>query len=203
MIFAIFGCIFGILGIFTIGIVFVPLAALCALFGLLSGLAKQQFSTALMAIVAGILAAVGWVTSPSLWLVTAVMLAPTIPSAPAARAGGALVDRDQGLVADQIIPSTHPPSMPAVAETAPIDPDFQRGKRDRLGWENFFADVVGDQREGASWWAGQRSLKNSGSCSKGHTVEFRDGCEKARAILGPIDVLRRTSATYRSGWNSY
>jgi hypothetical protein len=68
MVLAIFGCIFGILGIFTIGFVFVPLAALCALLGFFGGIAKKSASTAFLAIVAGILAGVGWTTSPSLWV---------------------------------------------------------------------------------------------------------------------------------------
>jgi hypothetical protein len=73
---AIFGCIFDILGIFTIGFVFVPLAALCALFGLLSGIAKGQFSTGVLSILGGVLACVGWAMSPSLWLLTAFLMVP-------------------------------------------------------------------------------------------------------------------------------
>jgi hypothetical protein len=76
MVLAVFGCVFGILGIFTIGIVFVPLAALCAVFGLIGGIVKGQMSTVLLAVIAGVLVVVGWVTSPSLWVLTAAILVP-------------------------------------------------------------------------------------------------------------------------------
>jgi hypothetical protein len=113
-------------------------------------------------------------------------------------------------IADTAEPPMQPPALvsapAAQAAALPVDPDvlaFAKGKRDRLGWENFFAGVVGDTRDGALWWTGQRSLKVSGSCSTGQTVEFRHGCEQAQAILGPTDVLRKTSPAYRSGWNSF
>jgi hypothetical protein len=106
--------------------------------------------------------------------------------------------------APEVVVTTQPPAPP-VANIGSIDPDFQafaKGKRDRIGWENFFSGVVGDERDGAFWWTGQRSLKNPGSCSTGHTIEFQHGCEEAQVILGPTDLLRKTSPIYRSGWNS-
>jgi hypothetical protein len=99
-----------------------------------------------------------------------------------------------------------PPAEPSVSSnTNPIGPDalaFAKGKHDRMSWENFVASVVGDARDGANWWAGRRSLKAPGSCSFGPTAEFRRGCEEAQAMLGPSDVLRKTSPAYREGWNS-
>jgi hypothetical protein len=38
----IFGCVLGLLGLFTIGIIFVPLAAICSLVGLLRGLSRDS-----------------------------------------------------------------------------------------------------------------------------------------------------------------
>jgi hypothetical protein len=73
---AIMGIIFGILGIFTIGIVFVPLAALCAVVALIGGgIVRGQSATGFLAILAGILAGVGFAASPTLWLATAATLA--------------------------------------------------------------------------------------------------------------------------------
>jgi len=73
---AIMGIVFGILGIFTIGIVFVPLAALCAVVALIGGgIVRGQSATGFLAILAGILAGVGFAVSPTLWLATAARLA--------------------------------------------------------------------------------------------------------------------------------
>lgn len=74
MIPAIFGCLFGVLGIFTVGIIFVPLAGLCALVGLASGLNSHDTGATFMAMVAGALTVAGWMSSPSLWLLTAAMV---------------------------------------------------------------------------------------------------------------------------------
>ncbi len=65
---AVFGCIFGILGIFTIGAIFVPLAALCTAIALLSGVFARQASVLVMAIVSGCVTAIAFIVSPSAWL---------------------------------------------------------------------------------------------------------------------------------------
>ncbi len=75
MILAIFGVLFGILGIFTIGIIFVPLAAICATFALVSGIVNGRFTTVLLAFSGGVLTVAGWSMSPSLWVLTAALLA--------------------------------------------------------------------------------------------------------------------------------
>ena len=79
---------------------------------------------------------------------------------------------------------------------------FFSGKAHRMAWENFIGGIVGDERDGAIWWSGQRSLKTQGSCSTATNDQFRRGCEEAQAILGPSDVLRKTNPAYRYGWNS-
>jgi hypothetical protein len=65
---AIFACVFGIFGIFTFGIIFVPLAFLCALVGMVTGIIKGQFGTAFIACCGGALAVAGFMASPSLWV---------------------------------------------------------------------------------------------------------------------------------------
>jgi len=66
-----FGCLFGLLGIFTIGLIFVPLAALCAVVGILRGIIGGSMLGMGTSLLAGILAGFGVVSSPSLWLVLA------------------------------------------------------------------------------------------------------------------------------------
>jgi hypothetical protein len=67
------GCGFGVLGILTLGIVFVPLAALCSLVGLINGLHGNGSGLATSAL-GGVLTAVGFAFSPSLWVVTGGLL---------------------------------------------------------------------------------------------------------------------------------
>jgi hypothetical protein len=41
---------------------------------------------------------------------------------------------------------------------------FQDGLRDRTSWERWFAGTSGDFKDGAEYWAGQRSLPHPGPC---------------------------------------
>lgn len=110
---------------------------------------------------------------------------------------------------DNPAPVSPPASIVPLSEVATseaIDPDytaFKNGKLNRIEWEQFFAHAVGDEIDGANWWAGQRSLKNPGICFYGPTKAFRKGCDEARALLDPFDVQRKTNPAYRAGWNSY
>jgi hypothetical protein len=62
-------CLFGILGIFTLAIVFVPLAAVCSVIGMLLGLFGRSGSGFGLSLVGGFLTAAGFAVSPSLWLI--------------------------------------------------------------------------------------------------------------------------------------
>jgi hypothetical protein len=64
----VFACIFGTLGIFTLGIIFVPLAALCSVIGLLLALAGRSGSGFATSAIGGVLTSIGFVFSPTLWL---------------------------------------------------------------------------------------------------------------------------------------
>jgi hypothetical protein len=61
-------CIFAALGIFTLGIVFVPLAALCSAIGLLLAMAGRSGSGFAISTLGGVLTVIGFVFSPGLWL---------------------------------------------------------------------------------------------------------------------------------------
>ncbi len=76
----ILGCIFGVIGVFAIGFVFVPLAAACAVVGLIRGISGKSAAGIGTSLVAGVLSVFGFVTSPSLWLLTAgVLVASHLP----------------------------------------------------------------------------------------------------------------------------
>ncbi len=70
----VFACVFGILGIFTLGFIFVPLAVIFSLIGFVTGLGLLRGFTGmsgtgmLVSFIGGILAFAGLATSPSLWL---------------------------------------------------------------------------------------------------------------------------------------
>ena len=65
------GCVLGVLGIFTTGIVFVPLAALCSVIGLLRGLTGGSGSGFAVSFLGIVLTGVGFAVSPSLWFFAA------------------------------------------------------------------------------------------------------------------------------------
>ena len=76
----ILGCIFGILGIFTFGIVFVPLAIVCSIFGLLRGIFGGSIPGIGTSILAAALGIFGFIFSPSLWILLNHMTPTNTPS---------------------------------------------------------------------------------------------------------------------------
>jgi hypothetical protein len=75
MVAGLLGCGLGILGIFTVGILFVPLAALCSLIGVIRGAMGGSGAGIGVSILGIILAIWGFVMSPSLWLLLAIGVA--------------------------------------------------------------------------------------------------------------------------------
>jgi hypothetical protein len=62
-------CIFAVLGIFTLGFIFVPIAALCSLIGLINGAAHLCASGFFVSLLGAFLMVVGFLHSPALWLI--------------------------------------------------------------------------------------------------------------------------------------
>lgn len=65
------GCIFGLLGIFTLGFLFVPIAAVCSLIALARSLASFNATGIGLALLSCVMTVAGFLTSPSLWLLFA------------------------------------------------------------------------------------------------------------------------------------
>jgi hypothetical protein len=90
---------------------------------------------------------------------------------------------------------------------APPPPSpFDQGRADRAEWEKWLADLSGDFRRGADWWAEHRSLKNPGACDgpvAAISQQFISACEAAKIRLTPSDIKRKSAPDYRRGWNSY
>lgn len=62
------GCVFGVLGILTIGFVFFPLAVLCSVVGLFRGLFAFSASGILISLLGGLLSIAAFVFSPLMWV---------------------------------------------------------------------------------------------------------------------------------------
>jgi len=83
---------------------------------------------------------------------------------------------------------------------------YQQGAADRAAWEGWFGGLSGPYRDGAEYWAGQRSLPRPGSCygPVGQTLgDWTAGCLSAKRMLTPWDIRRKAEPEYRAGWNSY
>jgi hypothetical protein len=83
---------------------------------------------------------------------------------------------------------------------------YQQGAADRSAWEAWFRRLTGAYRDGAEYWAGQRSTPNPGSCygPAGQNLgEWTAGCLAAKRTLTPSDIRRKAEPEYRAGWNSY
>ncbi len=81
---------------------------------------------------------------------------------------------------------------------------YDVGRADRSTYERWFGQQHGDARDGAEFWAGQRSAPRPTTCGEppGMSQSWRAGCEAARSILSPFDNRRRENAEYRRGWNA-
>jgi hypothetical protein len=108
------------------------------------------------------------------------------------------------------LPASKPDLLPATKPTAPsvvpavavaTSSSFNDGASDRMTWEAWFNGLSGEERDGAYYWAAQRSLKNPGDCARlGGAGQV--GCAEAKARLSPGDARRKTEPEYKAGWNS-
>jgi hypothetical protein len=94
-----------------------------------------------------------------------------------------------------------PVPTPTPPPSAALSPMFQKGLTDRAGWENWYGSLSGDVQVGAYYWAGQRSLSYPGPCEG--SPMFISGCQRAKELLTPTDVLRNSYPDYKIGWKSY
>jgi hypothetical protein len=74
MVAGILGCVFGVLGIFTVELIFVPLAAVCSVVGLARGFGFPGFG---VSVIGSVLTIIGAVTSPTVLLMLGISLIST------------------------------------------------------------------------------------------------------------------------------
>ena len=89
-------------------------------------------------------------------------------------------------------------------QAALATPGYSAGRQDRINYEQWYASLPeGAYRDGATYWAGNRSLKQPPSCTPaGSLPAWQAGCIEARGRLAPIDVRRHAEKDYWFGWNS-
>ena len=93
------------------------------------------------------------------------------------------------------------------ASSAQIDPtSYARGLADRRAYEGWFAALSDEGRQGAAFWAANRSRVAKGqrvSCNPtGMTALWISGCTEAKGMLANSDQRRLSDVDYRAGWNS-
>lgn len=106
----ILGCVFGLLGIFSWGLIFVPLAALCSVIGFVRGIVGRSPAGVGTSILAAMLCFWGFVFSPSLWaLFAAGLIASHVP----ASSPNVAVTPRPAIMAPQVSPQSIPAPDPA------------------------------------------------------------------------------------------
>jgi len=98
------------------------------------------------------------------------------------------------------------PLRPPTAGQQPISKSYDEGAADRRAWEAWFDGLTDAYRDGAEFWAEQRSTPRPGSCygPAGRNLgDWTAGCLAAKRFLDPTDIRRRSEPEYRAGWNSY
>jgi hypothetical protein len=79
---------------------------------------------------------------------------------------------------------------------------FADGLSDRTRYEQWFAGLSGPYRDGAAYWAANRSQKNAECLSTGDR-EWNKGCAAGRRFLTPTDARRRSEPEYKAEWNAF
>jgi hypothetical protein len=100
-----------------------------------------------------------------------------------------------------IVPAAKPETPTVVPTSGSQTSAFRDGAADRAAWEYWFGGLVGDERDGALYWASQRSLPSPGSCAALSGAKAL-GCREAQTRLSPSDARRKTEPEYKAGWNS-
>ena len=89
--------------------------------------------------------------------------------------------------------------------TEPASQAFARGASDRRLYESWLASLPPSAKEGALFWAENRSRARRGErvgCGS-QSVDWSVGCRTAARMLVEIDKRRLAEPDYRAGWNSY
>jgi hypothetical protein len=97
-----------------------------------------------------------------------------------------------------------PPRAQSPAQSAAaLTPAYARGREARINYERWFTSLPeGSYRDGAIYWASNRSVKGARPVCTSPVVEWMNGCNASQSILAPIDAQRNADPNYWWGWNS-
>jgi hypothetical protein len=190
------GCVFGVLGILSWGIIFVPLAALCAIVGLFRGIVGGSAAGIGTSLIAGVLTAIGFATSPSLWLLTAGLIGASLPArppAPAHRAEPALSE------------APPPPAAKSSDQSTDAHVFYENGQKARL--DGRYVDAVKWYRKAADLgdaWAqtllgtiyesGEGVPQDRGEAARWYRMAADQGEGFAREKLADLNTGSRNNA---------
>jgi hypothetical protein len=93
-------------------------------------------------------------------------------------------------------------ATPACAQSAA----YSDGLGDRTTYEQWFASLGPEERDGATFWAAERSKSHPLPCAAhddNPNTPWSAGCRAAQLRLGSADERRRSEPEYRLGWNAY
>ena len=101
-------------------------------------------------------------------------------------------------------PAAPPPRAQSPAQSAAaLTPAYTKGREARINYERWFTSLPeGSYRDGAIYWASNRSVKGAPPVCTSPVIEWMNGCNTSQSILTPIDVQRNADPNYWWGWNS-
>lgn len=123
--------------------------------------------------------------------------------------GSVISGHKEPLISGQT-PAGEVPTASAGASTAVVSQAttpsaaFSEGREARVEYQRWFDSITDDDyREGAKFWAGNRSNKPPPSCKAAAPSQiWLSGCVAAEAMLTPVDARRRSEPDFKAGWNS-
>ena len=80
-------------------------------------------------------------------------------------------------------------------EAFAVSPAFVNGQAARREWENWVNSLSGDEKQGAIYWAAERSKRDPEGCDG--TPDFASACFEAQRRLHEIDAYRRSDPDFR------
>lgn len=93
--------------------------------------------------------------------------------------------------------------MSAAQQASTQTVGYAEGRQARLAYEQWFAGLVESPfTDGATFWAGNRSLTPMPTCERAPNAEWHAGCVASRARLATVDLRRKSEKDYWWGWNS-
>lgn len=206
----ILGCIFGLLGIFSWGLIFVPLAAFCSVIGFIRGIGGRSPAGIGTSILAAMLCFWGFVFSPSLWaLFAAGLIASHVPSS----SPNVAISPRPAIMAPQVLPQSIPAPDPAeVARqraaqqerefAVRLDNIISRMERDDAILDNYIGMLpITEQNYSAITTQMQRYLERERELAGNPRASVARSQISVAMVQGPIKTEQLHNQVQPTQWN--